>query len=304
MKILVVEDEPASRRLVVINLTWGGHEVVEADGGEAGWQAFLREQTRLVITDWMMPEVNGTELIRRIRSAGQAGYTYIILLTAMGTKEHVVVGLESGADDYVTKPYDTQELLARVAIGERILKLEESLLTSRQQMTYLATHDVLTGLLNRRAVQERAEAELNRANRESVPLSLILLDVDHFKSVNDRFGHAVGDQALQLVARLLTQRVRTYDWVGRWGGEEFLMVLPGTPLPEAGVAADRIREALEAAALPLAAGGEVKMTVSLGVACVTPVAGRSPSLEEVVRQTDAALYRAKGLGRNRVCLAE
>jgi two-component system chemotaxis response regulator CheY len=216
----------------------------------------------------------------------------------------VVVGLESGADDYVTKPYDTQELLARVAIGERILKLEESLLTSRQQMTYLATHDVLTGLLNRRAVQERAEAELNRANRESVPLSLILLDVDHFKSVNDRFGHAVGDQALKLVARLLTQQVRTYDWVGRWGGEEFLMVLPGTPLPEAGVAADRIREALEAAALPLAAGGDVKLTVSLGVACVTPVAGRSPSLEEVVRQADTALYRAKGLGRNRVCLAE
>lgn len=300
MKILVVDDEPESRRLLAIHLKYAGHQVVEAEDGRDGWEKFLSEQTRLVITDWMMPEVDGPELVRRIRAHAASGYTYIVMLTALGAKPNIITGLEAGADDYLTKPFESDELLARLRIGERILNLEEGLMTSRQQMEYLAMHDELTHLLNRRALHDQAEAELSRATRDASSFSLILLDIDHFKSVNDRFGHAAGDAALRLVANTLTQQVRAYDAVGRWGGEEFLVLLPNTALVEARTAAERIREAIEAARLPLVSGGEVQLTASLGV--VTRVG--SASVQDLTHQADTALYRAKQAGRNRVCLME
>lgn len=300
MKILVVDDEIESRRLLSIHLKWAGHTVVEAEDGRDGWEKFRSEQTRLVITDWMMPEVDGPELVRRIRANATSGYTYIIMLTALGAKPNVITGLEAGADDYLTKPFESDELMARVRIGERILNLEESLTASRQQMEYLALHDGLTNLLNRRALHDHAEAELSRAARNTAPFSVIMLDIDHFKSVNDRFGHAAGDAALRLVASTLTQQVRAYDVVGRWGGEEFMILLPNTALAEARTAAERIREAIEAARLPVVNDGEVQLTASLGVAALTGAA----SVQELTSQADTALYRAKQMGRNRVCLAE
>lgn len=300
MKILVVDDEIESRRLLSIHLKWAGHTVVEAEDGRDGWEKFRSEQTRLVITDWMMPEVDGPELVRRIRANATSGYTYIIMLTALGAKPNVITGLEAGADDYLTKPFESDELMARVRIGERILNLEESLTASRQQMEYLALHDGLTNLLNRRALHDHAEAELSRATRNTAPFSVIMLDIDHFKSVNDRFGHAAGDAALRLVASTLTQQLRAYDVVGRWGGEEFMILLPNTALAEARTAAERIREAIEAARLPVVNDGEVQLTASLGVAALTGAA----SVQELTSQADTALYRAKQMGRNRVCLAE
>jgi diguanylate cyclase (GGDEF)-like protein len=300
MKILVVDDETESRRLLAIHLKWAGHTVVEAEDGGDGWEKFLSEQARLVITDWMMPEVDGPELVRRIRANDAKGYTYIVMLTALGAKPQVVTGLEAGADDYLTKPFEADELMARVRIGERILKLEESLLASHQQLEYLALHDGLTSLLNRRALHDHAEAELSRAARNTTPFSVIMLDIDHFKSVNDRFGHAAGDAALRLVASTLTQQVRAYDVVGRWGGEEFLILLPNTALTEARTVAERVREAIEAARLSLAAGGEVQLTASLGVATLSG----ATTVTDLTQQADTALYRAKQLGRNRVCLAE
>lgn len=300
MKILVVDDEAESRRLLSIHLKWAGYTAVEAEDGADGWEKFLSEEARLVITDWMMPEVDGPELVRRIRANDANGYTYIIMLTALGAKPNVVTGLEAGADDYLTKPFESDELMARVRIGERILKLEESLRASRQQMEYLALHDGLTNLLNRRALHDHAEAELSRAARNASPFSIILLDIDHFKSVNDRFGHAAGDAALRLVAGTLTQQVRAYDAVGRWGGEEFLILLPNTALTEARAAAERVREAIEGVRLPLAVGGEVQLTASLGVATLSG----TTTVNDLTQQADTALYRAKQLGRNRVCLAE
>ncbi len=300
MKILVVDDEPDSRRLLAIHLKYAGHQVVEAEDGRAGWEKFLSEQTRLVITDWMMPEVDGPELVRRIRGNDASGYTYIIMLTALGAKPNIVAGLGAGADDYLTKPFESDELMARLRIGERILKLEENLTASRQQMEYLALHDGLTSLLNRRALHDHAEAELSRAARNASPFSLMMLDLDHFKSVNDRFGHATGDAALRLVASTLTQQVRAYDAVGRWGGEEFLILLPNTALAEAQAAAERIRVAIESSRLPLATGGELQLTASFGVTTLSGLA----SVHQLTAQADAALYRAKQAGRNRVCLAE
>ncbi|MEP7359758.1 MAG: response regulator, partial [Anaerolineales bacterium] len=192
MKILIVDDDPNSRRLLAVNLGWAGHQVVEADGGEAAWEQYQREPARLIITDWMMPGMNGLELIQRVREAQeQAGFTYIIILTAMSGKAQVVRGLQAGADDYLTKPYDLDELEARVKIAERILDLQAKLTASSKQMELLAMQDTLTGLLNRRAIHDRALAELNRLKRgtAAAPLSVIMLDIDYFKDINDGFGH-------------------------------------------------------------------------------------------------------------------
>jgi diguanylate cyclase (GGDEF)-like protein len=299
-----------------VNLGWAGHEVVEADGGESAWEHYQREHARLIITDWMMPGMNGLDLIGRIREVQeQAGFSYIILLTALSGKAQVVRGLQAGADDYLTKPYDLDELEARVKIAERILDLEDKLTTSRRQMEVLAMQDTLTGLLNRRAIHDRALAELNRLKRgtAAAPLSVIMLDIDYFKEVNDAFGHEAGDGVLQKFAELLAQQLRSYDGLGRWGGEEFLMLLPGTGMVEARAVAERIRAAVELAAPTLQpapfAEGHNSLSASLGVATIETFdpaadsAGSEHWLDELVRAADQALYRAKKEGRNRVSVA-
>jgi two-component system chemotaxis response regulator CheY len=307
VKILIADDDPGSRRLLSVSLAYGGHEVVVAEDGARAWHLFQQEPTRLVITDWVMPNLDGTGLISRIRAAAALqGYTYIILLTALGDKPNVVTGLEAGADDYLTKPFDADELLARVAIGERIITLEENLNASRRKAETMAMQDTLTGILNRRAIQDRAAAELSRLKRGQVrpSLSVIMLDLDHFKQVNDAYGHAAGDAVLRQVAERLTQQLRAYDWVGRWGGEEFLIVLPGTGLPEARAAAERLRECLAAMPATMADGRTIALSASLGVASLSAAEADDIPLDAIVRSADRALYRAKSQGRNQVCLAE
>ncbi len=304
MKILIVDDDPALRRILIAHLTRAGYQTVEAADGQAAWEILRADPIRLVITDWMMPLLDGLGLIQRIRELGaqERGYTYIILLTAKASKSDIVSGLESGADDYLTKPFDPRELRARVVIGERILNLETSLSEARQQMEILAMFDGVTKLLNRRAVQQHAEAELNRAGRHYFRVSLVLLDIDHFKSVNDRYGHLVGDQALRMVADVLTQSIRPYDSVGRWGGEEFLLVLPRTTPEEAYRVAERVRQSVAAAHLALPDGNQVRVQVSLGVTSTSGLPGGFPSLDLLIQQADEALYRAKALGRNCVSI--
>jgi two-component system cell cycle response regulator len=308
VKLLVVDDDPDSRRLLSISLGWAGHQIVEAEDGDEAWEKFQRERARLVITDWMMPGLDGMGLISRIRASEVEGYTYIIMLTALREKPQVVSGLEAGADDYLTKPFDPEELAARVSIGERILKLQETLLASRRAMETLAMHDTLTGLLNRRAIHDRALSELNRLRRgtANAPLSVIMLDIDHFKSINDRYGHEAGDRALQAVSELLSAQLRSYDGLGRWGGEEFLMLLPGTGLAEALAVAERIRANLAEARPALPDGTQVSLTASLGVAALADTSAGAAGeqwLDDLVRAADRALYRAKSAGRNRVAAA-
>ena len=299
MKILIVEDDLDARMLVNARLSVAGYEVVEAEDGQMAWDFFQREPFQMVITDWMMPRLDGKELIQRIRSRKQESYTYIIMLTAIDDKPKVVIGLKSGADEYLTKPFDSQELLARVANGVRILKLEEQLREARQEMEVLALHDGLTNLFNRRAIEEQAEAELNFASRKSLPLGIILLDIDHFKAINDQYGHNIGDYTLRRLALVLVENIRLYDRVGRWGGEEFIVILPDTRLEEAVNVAERLRVKIADTKFSLDNGEQFPVSISLGV--VACASGIYPTLSKLVDAADQALYQAKHSGRNRVC---
>lgn len=301
MKILIIEDELIFRRMVKKYLLEAGYEIVEAEDGLSAWELFQKEPFQLVITDWMMPGLDGPELVHKIRTSGQKSYTYIIMLTAMDNKDNIVLGLESGADEYLTKPFNSRELIARVASGMRILRLEEELMQARIQMEALAMHDGLTGLLNRRAIEEYAEAEFNMAGRKKQAMSVILLDIDHFKNVNDRFGHKFGDVVLRQVAQTLKEDLRNYDRVGRWGGEEFLLILPGTELKDAVIVAERLRSKTAAVQTSLENGETFSIHISLGTACTT---GQFQSLAKLIDAADQALYQAKQSGRNRVCVFE
>jgi len=305
MKILVVDDDNTLRHILQIQLTRAGYEVAEAEDGQVAWDLLQNENIRFVITDWMMPEMDGPQLIRRIRQANFTGYTYIIMLTAKEGKEAVVTGLEAGADDYLTKPFDPGEFRARVAIGKRILNLETRLSESLARLEELAMRDGLTGLFNRRALYQHSEGELSRARREHFPLSLVMLDIDHFKMVNDQHGHLVGDQALKVVADIITHSKRPYDWAGRWGGEEFLVVLPNTGLNEARIVAERIRENVARASVTLPDhNNHLHLHISLGVTSTASRPDANLALDQLLHQADEALYRAKRAGRNQVCLFE
>jgi two-component system chemotaxis response regulator CheY len=300
MRVLIADDDPVQRWLLRENLSQSGYEVIETANGQAAWDVLQDGTAQVVVTNWMMPGIDGLDLIRQIRAACLERYIYVILLTARDTKIDIVDGLEAGADDYLVKPFDPNELLARVAISKRILQLEASLREARDHERMLARHDSLTGLFNRRAIYEHAEAELARAERESGPISLILLDIDHFKEVNDYHGHLIGDQTLYLIAATISRNKRPFDWFGRWGGEEFLMVLPNTTLKEACQVAERIRNSVGEVKLPLPGGRSFHRTISLGVTSA-PAASIS-SLDILLQQADSMLLLAKERGRNQICV--
>lgn len=296
MKILIAEDDPISRRVLEINLKEWGYDVqVASDGGEA-WEIISEPGSpNLVISDWMMPRMDGLTLCRKIRKLEKSGYIYFIILTAKGGKEDVIEGLEAGADDFLTKPFNREELKCRTRIGERIVKLE-------QKIQELANTDALTGVLNRRAFMERMGQETVRAVRESSPFSFILADIDHFKNVNDTHGHQAGDLVLQRFSNRLAASRRPYDFLGRYGGEEFVVCLPGAGRAQAGSVAERMRREIEGMEVRLADSMQsVRITASFGTA--TRATESEDSVELLVKRADDALYRAKAEGRNRVCQA-
>jgi len=298
MKTLIVEDEPEFRLLLSLLLRQSEYEVIEAMDGQTAWDMLQREMIPLVLTDWVMPQMHGPELIRKIRGANFPHYTYIILLTARTAHQDVVDGLRSGADDYLVKPFDSEELRARLSIAERILGLEARLRETLDQMRALALKDSLTGILNRRAIFETAENELDRAHRENSSMSILMADLDHFKTINDRFGHAAGDLALKLAVDTIVKNLRPYDHVGRWGGEEFLILLPNTESKEAFQIAERLRLMIERAEMDLGGGGELGLRMSLGVTSTSME--NNLNLDSLVKQADVALYLAKNNGRNQV----
>jgi diguanylate cyclase (GGDEF)-like protein len=298
MKVLAAEDNPVFRSMLVSMLTKWGYEPVIASDGNKAWLALQSpDSPRLAILDWMMPGLNGVDICRAVRSSCREPYVYILLLTARNDAGDLVEGMESGADDYLTKPFLAHELRVRLRAGRRILELQEQLLAAREALREQATHDCLTGLLNRGAILETLDKELSRASREGRPLSLLMLDLDRFKQINDAHGHAAGDAVLREAAQRMKAAVRGYDSVGRCGGEEFLIVLPGCDGAGAIAQAERIREII--AAPPVADGSRsIPMTCSIGAA------SRSlPAVEDadgLLREADLALYRAKDGGRNRV----
>jgi len=299
MRVLVVDDDENYIFLVGRILKSMNHEVVSAMNGQAAWELIQAEQIPFVITDWMMPDLDGAELVRQIRAANFPYYVYTILLTAKQTKNDVVGGLDAGADDYIIKPFDMNEMRARIAIGERILGLETRLRETMVKLEEQASHDSLTGLFNRRALYDLIDQEMARSLRDGHFISLVMIDIDHFKEINDQFGHLVGDEMLCLVSQTIQDCKRHYDQVGRWGGEEFLIVLPSTGLQAASQVAERIRQAIAAIDRDVPGGGKAHVRASFGVAS-TEHQGLV-TFNALLQQADEALYEAKQSGRNRIC---
>jgi two-component system cell cycle response regulator len=299
MKALIVDDEVGFRKLLSLMLRKRAYEIIEVSNGVEAWEILQREKIQLVLTDWVMPDMDGVELTRRIREANFDYYVYIILLTARTSTQDIIAGLEAGADDYIIKPFDVDELRARLTISERILGLERKLRDTLSQMREMAMHDSLTGTFNRRAIYGVIEEELSRSKREEKPLSLILMDIDHFKNVNDQFGHAAGDEALRQVAQALKDHIRPYDCVARWGGEEFLVVVPGSNLEETKELAERLRIAVATLKIQVDEGELFPLNGSFGV--TTAKADSDVTIDRLVQRADEVMYLAKEQGRNRVC---
>ena len=289
MKILIAEDDTASRLLFAATLKRLGHAVTAVENGHEAWEAWIREEHSLLISDWIMPDLDGLQLCRMIRAEPGLQYTYIILLTALHSKGNYLEGMNAGADDFITKPFDEEQLAARLRVADRILALHARL--HKQAM-----HDRLTGLWNRAAITDHLKNELDRAARQQTDIGVMIADLDHFKQVNDTFGHPTGDAVLQEAARRMRSSLRPYDRIGRYGGEEFLITAPGCSLEDALIIAERIRSAICKHPVD-SQSGEIPMTASLGVAIGTRFAPRGANA--LIAAADEALYRAKKAGRNR-----
>jgi two-component system, cell cycle response regulator len=301
VKILVADDDALSRSLMRRMLLQSGYEVVTAkDGAEAVKIMQDAEGPRLALLDWMMPELDGPGVCKVIRSSSRRAYVYMTLLTSRGSKEDLVAGLEAGADDYLIKPCHMDELRARLRTGERILGLEDSLVEAREAMRFQATHDALTELLDRGAVVGELAAAIEGARGWRKPLSVVLCDVDHFKTINDTYGHPVGDEVLRETARRLESVVRGGDAVGRYGGEEFLLVLHGCEPSALSSCAQRICDAVRGTPCATSAG-PLRVSVSAGAFCLEP-GGAEMTPAQLLRKVDDLLYRAKREGRDRAVL--
>jgi two-component system, cell cycle response regulator len=302
VKILIADDEALSRRLLEKTLARAGYEVVAVENGRlAAEQLCQADGPRLALLDWVMPELDGPGVCREVRQGKKQTYVYMVLLTSRESKEDTVEGLESGADDYLTKPFDPEELKARLRTGLRILHLEDSLVEAREQMRFKATHDALTSLWNRGVIMDLLGRELSRSQREKHSTVILLGDVDHFKKVNDTYGHVVGDEVLQEVARRLLGSVRSYDFVGRYGGEEFLVVLNNCDPDSSLVRGEELRKSICSRPVQTTQG-PLSITMSLGL-LQSPEWGVRP-VEELLHEVDAALYEAKAHGRNCVRIAK
>ena len=294
VKVLLAEDDP-TQRLVVAHLVRNAGYVVETvSDGESALARILAETFDILITDLDMPGLDGSCLCQRIRAASLTNYLYILMLTAHTGGVDVAAGLEAGADDFVRKPANPVELLARLKNGSRIVKLHRE--AYRNSIT-----DALLGVFNRRYLIHQLRCEVWRAHRYQRQLTVLMIDLDHFKQINDRFGHSAGDQVLVGFARKTRSLIRASDWFARFGGEEFVIVLPETPLGVAEQVAEKVRRELESAPFVLASG-EHRVTASFGVAALT--LGSNEDSDVVLGRADKALYRSKQGGRNRITVGE
>ena len=308
MKVLIADDEPTTRLIAQTALGRLGHECSTVTDGEQAWDAYRSERPDVVISDWTMPGLTGPQLCRNIRAQPAGDYAYFIMLSVHGRPEDIREGMSAGADDYLVKPLDPDELRVRLIAAARVTALYAKL--ARQQaelellhheLTVVVRKDPLTGLGNRMAMQDDLELLDARVNRYGDRYCMALLDVDHFKSYNDAYGHQAGDQALQVVASQLKYHGRSGDAIYRYGGEEFLCILPEQSLATGSQAVERMRTSLERLAITHVGRPEGVLTVSAGLAVLDPDHIRPAA--EVLKEADDALYRAKRLGRNRVELA-
>ena len=306
LRLLLVEDEPTQLLLTQRMLRQGGYEVETASDGATALAKLATGRFQLLVTDWEMPGMDGPTLCRKVRATRLPGYLYILLLTGQIATRSVVIGLEAGADDYVRKPADEAELLARLAAGRRIVRLEQSLRDANAQIKRLSVTDPLVSAFNRRYLNEQLLQEVDLARRKRQALSVILADLDYFKSINDQYGHQIGDEVLiHFVAQASGVLRDEIDWVARFGGEEFVVVLPGIELAAAVTVAENIRARCANAVIATEAG-DLKFTASFGVATlrVAMSGSNGAAATALLREADAALYRSKREGRNRITGAD
>ncbi len=298
MRVLIADDSLVSRHLLEATLKGWGYDVAVACDGAEAWRILEHDDApALAILDWMMPGYTGPEVCRLVRQKAKEPYTYILLLTSKSLKEDVVEGMDSGADDYLTKPFDQHELKVRLRAGTRIVDLQAQLLATREALRQQATHDYLTQLWNRSSVLEILNREIVRAGRENGYVGVVLADLDHFKLINDTYGHLAGDYALKETAQRMQSVMRSYDAIGRYGGEEFLIVLPGCGPKETEHHAERMRLEINRKVLDF---GSEKISLAASFGCTCLAGDPGISAERLIAIADAALYRAKRSGRNRV----
>jgi len=300
MRILIADDSIVSRHLLDATLRKWGYEVVVACDGVEAWNVLQAADGPMVaILDWVMPGLTGPEVCKRVRDLekDRDTYTYLLLLTSKSLKEDLIEGMESGADDYVTKPFDQHELKVRLRAGTRIIDLQQQLVAAKDALREQATKDFLTRIWNRSSILDILQRELSRGSREQRPVGVVLADLDHFKSVNDTYGHFAGDAVLREFTRRMETSIRSYDAIGRYGGEEFLIILPGSDSTATAAMAERMRDALDKLPMEINEEGRV-VTCSFGATSWQP--GMELNSEALIRIADDALYEAKRKGRNRV----
>jgi two-component system, cell cycle response regulator len=299
MQILVAEDSPIYQQLLSSQLRdWGFSFIIAKDGAEA-WNYLRRSDCpKLLLLDWVLPNIDGIELCRRVRVAGSGkSYSYVILLTGKDSKRDLLEAMQAGVDDYLVKPFDQLELKARLLVGKRIIELHEELVAAKESMRYAATHDSLTGVMNRGEVIDCLRRELERGQRAGKPVSILLADVDHFKTVNDTLGHLYGDEALKEIVRRLRSKLRVYDGLGRYGGEEFLAILPDCDLMSALIRADELRTFVGAKPID---SSRISRTITLSIGVAVSTDFPSGDISMLLSHADKGLYAAKRDGRNRV----
>jgi two-component system, cell cycle response regulator len=302
MRILIADDSIVSRHLLDATLRRWGYEVVVACDGLEAWNALKQDDApRIAILDWVMPGLTGPEVCKRLRDhakgSASAAYTYLLLLSSKSQREDLIEGLESGADDYLTKPFDQHELKVRLRAGTRIIDLQRELLSAREELREQATKDFLTRLWNRSSILDILQRELSRGARENRQVGVVLADLDRFKTVNDTFGHFAGDAVLREFSRRMLASMRPYDSIGRYGGEEFLIILPGCDENCTVSQGERMRAALANEPM-LINDARHLVTGSFGATSWRP--GVPAQAENLIRVADNALYMAKNQGRNRV----
>jgi two-component system cell cycle response regulator len=299
MRLLIAEDDRTSRRMLTAMVSKWGYDPLVAEDGGAAWSMLQQaDPPRLVLLDWNMPVLDGLEVCRRLRATASSDPPYVILLTGRAEKGDIVRGLDAGANDFVAKPYDNEELQARLRVGRRMLDLQARLAAARDALAQQAMHDPLTGIFNRRAILERLTAEISRAHRQGTSMTVGMCDVDHFKAVNDTYGHQTGDDVLKGFTAFVQAQLRDYDCVGRYGGEEFLVINPGVKGPGEASLYERLCDRVSGVGMPTRRG-PIAITISIGVAAAT---GES-TVDTLLADADAALYQAKADGRNRVAHA-
>ncbi len=299
--ILLVEDSRTQALQFQLTLEKHGYHVMMAQNGLEAMNMLLTGRASVVITDWIMPEMDGSELCRAIRKHDFGNYVYIILLTAKDSKNDIIEGLEAGADDYLIKPPDEAELIARLMTAERIIRLESSLKQRNREIALLSITDPLTKIFNRGYLNDNLPKAVKYALRYKKSLSVILCDLDHFKKINDRYGHQMGDRVLKTLVETLGRSLRKdIDWIARYGGEEFIIVLPETDLHGATIAAERFRLLVSDMAIESEQKNKIQITASFGIAALSPET-ENPAIraDDMIQAADRCLYRAKEGGRNR-----